>query len=104
MNHMIDALDDVDPEVIARLERKLNDIKHGKTMNPTTRLRCTYALMIVFVAVVIVHMGMFITYQVRSGVFQGPVLNYVLIDMIIAYTLVQIIWRSTRQLVLSQNG
>jgi len=30
MNHMIDALDDVDPEVIARLERKLNDIKNGK--------------------------------------------------------------------------
>ncbi|WP_010275499.1 BlaI/MecI/CopY family transcriptional regulator [Paenibacillus senegalensis] len=27
VNHMIDALDDVDPEVIARLERKLNDIK-----------------------------------------------------------------------------
>ncbi|MGV2643799.1 BlaI/MecI/CopY family transcriptional regulator, partial [Clostridium perfringens] len=30
VNHMIDALDDVDPEVIAKLERKLNDIRHGK--------------------------------------------------------------------------
>lgn len=30
VNHMIDALDDVDPEVIAKLERKLNDIKRGK--------------------------------------------------------------------------
>lgn len=30
VNHMIDALDDVDPEVIARLERKLNDLKKGK--------------------------------------------------------------------------
>ncbi|WP_098747782.1 M56 family metallopeptidase [Paenibacillus sp. EZ-K15] len=72
-------------------------------MNPTTRLRCTYALMIVFVAVVIVHMGMFITSQVRNGVFQGPVLNYALIDIVIAYTFGQIIWRSTRQLVLSQK-
>jgi predicted transcriptional regulator len=30
VNHMIDALDDVDPEVIARLEQKLNEIKSGK--------------------------------------------------------------------------
>jgi predicted transcriptional regulator len=30
VNHMIDALDDVEPEVIARLERKLNDMKRGK--------------------------------------------------------------------------
>ena len=30
VNHMIDALDDVDPEVIARLEHKLNEIKSGK--------------------------------------------------------------------------
>jgi predicted transcriptional regulator len=29
VNHMIDALDDVDPEVIARLEQKLNEIKSG---------------------------------------------------------------------------
>ncbi|MGG4090865.1 M56 family metallopeptidase [Paenibacillus lautus] len=72
-------------------------------MNPTTRLRCTYALMIVFVSVVIVHMGMFITYQVRSGIFQGPVLNYALIDIVIVYTIVQLIWRSTRQLVLSHK-
>jgi len=27
VNHMIDALDDVDPEVISRLERKLQDLK-----------------------------------------------------------------------------
>ena len=27
VNHMIDALDEVDPEVIQRLERKLNDLK-----------------------------------------------------------------------------
>lgn len=30
VNHMIDALDDVDPEVIARLERKLSEMKSGK--------------------------------------------------------------------------
>jgi len=30
VNHMIDALDDVDPEVLAKLERKLNEIKDGK--------------------------------------------------------------------------
>lgn len=30
VNHMIDALDDVGPEVIAKLERKLNEIKSGK--------------------------------------------------------------------------
>lgn len=27
VNHMIDALDEVDPEVLSRLERKLNDLK-----------------------------------------------------------------------------
>ncbi|MFB9325748.1 BlaI/MecI/CopY family transcriptional regulator [Paenibacillus aurantiacus] len=31
VTHMIDALDDVDPVVIARLERKLNDLKNGRT-------------------------------------------------------------------------
>lgn len=72
-------------------------------MNPTIRLRCAYALMIAFVAVVMVHMGMLITYQIRNGVVQGPVLNYALIDIVIAYTLGQIIWRSTRQLVLSHK-
>lgn len=72
-------------------------------MNPTIRLRCAYALMIAFVAVVMVHMGMLITYQIQNGVVQGPVLNYALIDIVIAYTLGQIIWRSTRQLVLSQK-
>lgn len=30
VNHMIDALDEVDPEVITRLERKLNDLKSRK--------------------------------------------------------------------------
>lgn len=30
VNHMIDALDDVDPEVISRLERKLSEMKSGK--------------------------------------------------------------------------
>ncbi|RKN64454.1 BlaI/MecI/CopY family transcriptional regulator [Paenibacillus ginsengarvi] len=30
VNHMIDALDEVDPEVIARLECKLNDLKSRK--------------------------------------------------------------------------
>lgn len=30
VNHMIDALDEVDPEVIQRLERKLNDLKSRK--------------------------------------------------------------------------
>lgn len=29
VTHMIDALDDVDPEVIAKLERKLNELKRG---------------------------------------------------------------------------
>jgi predicted transcriptional regulator len=30
VNHMIDALDEVDPEVIAKLERKLQEIKDGR--------------------------------------------------------------------------
>lgn len=30
VNHMIDALEEVDPEVITRLERKLNDLKSRK--------------------------------------------------------------------------
>ncbi|GIP34464.1 BlaI/MecI/CopY family transcriptional regulator [Paenibacillus sp. J2TS4] len=30
VTHMIEALDDVDPEVIARLERKLSEMKSGK--------------------------------------------------------------------------
>jgi predicted transcriptional regulator len=30
VNHMIDALDDVDPDVIARLERKLSELRSGK--------------------------------------------------------------------------
>ncbi|MFF2480365.1 BlaI/MecI/CopY family transcriptional regulator [Paenibacillus sp. NPDC058071] len=30
VNHMIDALDDVDQETIAKLEQKLNQIKRGK--------------------------------------------------------------------------
>ncbi|GBF71845.1 transcriptional regulator [Paenibacillus sp. 598K] len=30
VNHMIDALDEVDPEVIQRLEQKLNDLKSRK--------------------------------------------------------------------------
>ncbi|RXZ78514.1 BlaI/MecI/CopY family transcriptional regulator [Paenibacillaceae bacterium] len=30
VSHMIDALDDVDQETIAKLERKLNEIKRGK--------------------------------------------------------------------------
>lgn len=30
VTHMIDALDDVDPEVIARLEQKLSQMKSGK--------------------------------------------------------------------------
>ncbi|QJD81929.1 BlaI/MecI/CopY family transcriptional regulator [Cohnella herbarum] len=30
VNHMIDALDEVDPEVITRLERKLHDLKSRK--------------------------------------------------------------------------
>ena len=104
MNHMIDALDDVDPEVIARLERKLNDIKHGKNneshhtakmyLRADDRIRsCCHRTY-----------GNVHYLPGPKRVFQGPVLNYVLIDMIIAYTLVQIIWRSTRQLVLSQNG
>jgi len=72
-------------------------------MNPMIRLRWVYALMIVFVAVVIVHMGMFITYQVRNGVLHGPVLNYAAIDILIGYALSKIIWRCWRQLQLSQK-
>jgi len=30
VNHMIDALDEVDPEVLSKLERKLQEIKDGK--------------------------------------------------------------------------
>lgn len=30
VSHMIDALDDVEPEIIAKLERKLNEMKSGK--------------------------------------------------------------------------
>lgn len=72
-------------------------------MTPTIKLRCTYALMIVFVAVVIVHMGVFISYQVRNGVFHGPVLYYVILDIVIGYTLSRIIWRITRQWYLTQK-
>lgn len=72
-------------------------------MNPTIKLKLVYALMIVFVTVVIVHMGTFITYQVRNGLFHGPVLSYAFIYIVIGYTLSKIVWRSARQLVLSQR-
>ncbi|MBW5448834.1 BlaI/MecI/CopY family transcriptional regulator [Cohnella sp. CFH 77786] len=31
VSHLIDALDDVDPETIEKLERKINELKRGKT-------------------------------------------------------------------------
>lgn len=72
-------------------------------MNPALKLRSAYALMIVFVAVVVVHMGTFIAYQVRNGALHGPIVYYAIIDLFIGYTLGMLIWRSIRQLRLSQK-
>lgn len=72
-------------------------------MSQATRLRGSYALMIVVITTAIVQMGVILAYQVRSGTFQGLVINYVIIDILFGYTLGMMIWRSARQAYLSQK-
>lgn len=72
-------------------------------MNPALKLRSAYALMIVFVAVVVVYMAMFIAYQARHGALHGPIVHYAIIDLFMGYTLGMLIWRSFRQWRLSRQ-
>lgn len=72
-------------------------------MNPTTKLRWVCALMLVFVAVVIVQMAIIVAYQVRHGILHGSIVTYVAIDLVIGYTLSRILWRIIRQWSLSRR-
>ncbi|MFB9325747.1 M56 family metallopeptidase [Paenibacillus aurantiacus] len=72
-------------------------------MRPETKLRGIYGLMILFVTAIIVQMGLFIVHQFRHGVAHAVQINYILIDLVIGYTLSRIIWRCVRQWRLSRQ-
>jgi len=68
------------------------------------KLRAVYALMILFVALAILLMAVFLIDQVRNGGFHGgPIITYAIIDILIVFTLGRIIWRSIRQSVLTRR-
>lgn len=71
-------------------------------MSPITKVRGSYALMMVIITTAIVQMGVILAYQIRSGTIQGPVFNYAII-VLFGYMLAMMIWRITRQLYLSQR-
>lgn len=71
-------------------------------MSTITRLRGSFALMIVIITTAIAQMGWILVYQVRSGKFQSPVFNYAII-LVLGYMFGMIIWRIIRQMYLSQR-
>ncbi|TYP70601.1 M56 family metallopeptidase [Paenibacillus methanolicus] len=72
-------------------------------MRSETKLRGIYGLMILFVTAIVAQMGFFLAHQFRHGAVHGVQFHYVLIDLVIAYTIGRIIWRFVRQWHLSRK-
>ncbi|WP_409344634.1 M56 family metallopeptidase [Paenibacillus sp. MBLB4367] len=72
-------------------------------MNLPVKLKWCMTLMAVFLAVFCVRMGMFVAHQTGDGRLQDVTLSYVVIDLVIGYTLIRAIWRILAQTYLSRK-
>ncbi len=82
----------------------LKNEKWEETMSSVVKMRLVYALMVFFVLSITMQMGLFLTNQIRDFSLQGIRISGILIDLVIGYTLVRILWRITRQWYLTRKG
>ncbi|WP_239617982.1 M56 family metallopeptidase [Cohnella mopanensis] len=72
-------------------------------MNPPIKLRWIFAGMVLFIAAFSVQMGMFAAHQLGDDILRGATVTYVVLDLIIGYTLFRAIWRMIAQAYLSRK-
>ena len=72
-------------------------------MNHAAKLKWFYVLTVVLIAMWSVQMGMSVTHQVRGSELREVFLTYLVIDMILGYTLIRAGWRIIAQIYLSRK-